>query len=117
MSRLWKDFRTNLMYWRFRHITRNRLRLRNWWMARQRKSPRSPFNGKRVASPYRERGAASYVTYRNSRRRSWIALAVIVIGLTALSTASGRWQVNGALIYALESLVVVGAIYWALRGV
>ena len=114
MSRLWKDFRTNMMYWRFRHITRNRLRLRNWWMARRRQPP---FSGSRPATGYRERGLASYVNYRHSRRRSWIALAVMVVALTALSVAGGHYAVSGAITTALGSLIVVGAVYWALRGI
>ena len=115
MKKLLRDFRTNLMYWRFRNITRNRLRLKTWW-ARRRVSPRagarSRFGG---YAPYRERGTASYV-YRGSQRRSITALLAMVILLTALTTAARYVYIVPGLAYLAGALIVVGAIYWALRG-
>jgi hypothetical protein len=108
--RLWKDFRTNMMYWRFRYITRNRLRLRQWWH-RRRSASASPV----APSPYR--GYANYrPAYRTSRRRSWIALGAMVVLLTALTVGVEQTTINPGLVYLVGTLIVVGAIYWALRG-
>jgi hypothetical protein len=109
--RLWKDFRTNMMYWRFRYVTRNRLRFRQW-LNRRRSAPRAvpSYTG------YRERGAAFRV-YRSSWQRSWAALGAMVILLTALKVGVDQTTVNPGLVYALGTLVVVGCIYGALRGV
>ena len=107
----WRDFRTNLMYWRFRHITRNRLRLRSWWQ-RRRQSPR-------LAPQYsypRARGMASYV-YRGSQRRSWTAFLGMIVALTILTYAAGQWSIPPGLVPIIGSLIICGAIYWALRGV
>jgi hypothetical protein len=103
MSRLWRDFRTNLMYWRFRHVTRNRLRLQSWIRRRQ------------PGSPVRARGTAAYV-YHRSGRKTWILLVVMVALLTLLKVAPRYVALNGSLAWGLGTLVVVGAIYWALRG-
>lgn len=102
MSRVWKDFRTNLMYWRFRHITRNRLRLQNW--ARRRGSVP-------VARP---RGSATYV-YRRSGKRTWAALLIMVALLTALQVLPQYVAVAPSLTWGLGALVVVSTTYWALR--
>jgi len=102
--KLWKDFRTNLMYWRFRNITRNRLRLQSWW-ARRRQTTRV----------YRPRGTASIV-YRHSARRTWTALLATVVALTALTLASRHLALSPTLAYLLSVCVVIGAIYWTLRG-
>ncbi|HLJ67644.1 MAG TPA: hypothetical protein VKX16_09840 [Chloroflexota bacterium] len=113
MKKLWKDFRTNLMYWRFRNITRNRLRLKAWWAKRRpvaRAVPRPHY------VPYRERGTASYV-YRGSQRRSLTALLVMVGLLTALTAVAQHTYINPGIVYAIGALVVVAAVYWALRGV
>jgi hypothetical protein len=110
MNRIWKDFRTNLMYWRFRNITRNRMRLQSWWRARRQPAP------ERAARSYRPPGGAAWV-YRRSSRSSWIALLVMVALLTAISVLAGRGYLNPSLGYALSTLVVVGALYWALRQV
>jgi hypothetical protein len=109
--RLWKDFRTNMMYWRFRYITRNRLRLRQWWH-RRRATPRAvPRYG-----GYRERGTA-YSSYRSTRQRTWIALGAMIVLLTALKVGVDQTTINPGLVYAVGTLIVVGAMYWALRGV
>lgn len=105
MSRLWKDFRTNMMYWRFRYITRNRLRFQSW-LARRRQ-PQAP-------TGYRPRASATYVTH-SSRRATWIAVGVMVVLLTLLRTYGDRF-ISPTLIWPLGTLVVVLAIYWALRG-
>ncbi len=103
MSRIWKDFRTNLMYWRFRHVTRNRLRVQSW--ARQR----------RAAPTARPRASATYV-YHRSGRRTWIALLVMVALLTLIQVLPRYVALAPSLGWGLSALVVVGAIYWALRG-
>ncbi|MGH2442276.1 MAG: hypothetical protein ACRDFX_03810 [Chloroflexota bacterium] len=114
--KLWKDFRTNLMYWRFRHITRNRLRLRSWWShqhlsGRLNRSPRTstPYAGSRW------RGTATYVQYR-SPKRTWMLLIGMVILLTLLQVWAQHTVIAPVLIYALGVLIVVGAMYTALRG-
>lgn len=109
--RLWKDLRTNMMYWRFRHITRNRLRLKQWWNRR-----RSPSRPVAVPSPYRG-VTGRYPTYGRTRQRSWMALAALVILLTALKVGVEQTVVNPGLVNALGILVIVGCMYWALRGV
>src|SRR5579884_645740 len=103
MKRLWKDFRTNLMYWRFRNITRNRLRLQSWWARRRQLSPVP------TARPYRPRGGATFV-HRRTEKRSWIALFIMVLLLTGLGVVGKYLAISGSLIYALSALVVVGAI-------
>lgn len=102
MSRIWKDFRTNLMYWRFRHITRNRLRLQTW--ARHRGSVPVP----------RPRASAAYV-YHRSGRRVWIVLLVMVALLTAIQVLPQYVALAPSLSWGLSALVVVGAVYWALH--
>ncbi len=104
MRRLWKNFQVNLMYWRFRHITRNRLRLQSWYRRQQ------------PTRSFRPRGSAAYV-YRRSGRRSWIALLAMVALLTALRVWSNHNSVSSTLVYFLSALFIVGAIYGALRGV
>ena len=103
MIRLWKNFRVNLMYWRFRHITRNRLRLQSWWNRRQ-----------MPARAYRPRGSAAYV-YRRSSRRAWIGLLIVVAVLTAITVAGRHLGLAETIIYLLNAVVVGGAIYWAIR--
>lgn len=106
MIGLWKRFRVNLMYWRFRHVTRNRLRFQAWY--RQRRRP--PSYG------YRPRGGAAHV-YRRSGKRVWIILLATVGVLTALRVLSFHVSVGGGLVYLLSALVIIAAIYWAMRGV
>jgi hypothetical protein len=106
MSRLWKDFRTNLMYWRFRHITRNRLRVQSWWNRRRQPAP----------TPYRPRASATYV-YPYTNRRSWIAFFALVILLTALTVLAKQVFINPTIVYGIGALIVVGTIYWAMRGI
>jgi hypothetical protein len=113
--KLWKDFRTNMMYWRFRHITRNRLRLKNWWARRRTSGHRSTLGAPNYSRPF-ERGLAAHV-YRSSQRRSLTAFAALVILLTALSALALRVYISPGLVYLLGSLIIVGCIYYALRGV
>lgn len=103
MSRIWKDFRTNLMYWRFRHVTRNRLRLQTW---ARRRGP---------VPVSRPRGTASAV-YRTSGRRTWIALLVMVAVLTALQALPQYVAIAPSLVWGIGALVVAATIYWLLRG-
>jgi hypothetical protein len=107
MSRLWKNFRTNFMYWRFRYITRNRLRLQSWWS--RRRSMTAP-------TGYRPRATAGRV-YRSTGRRTWIALVVLVGALTALRVWASYVFINPAILYLIGTLLVIGVIYWTLRGV
>ena len=103
MIRLWKNFRINLMYWRFRHITRNRLRLQSWWNRR-----RQP------VLAYRPRGAAAFV-YRRSTRKTWLLVLALVAVLTAITVAGHRSPLSPTLIYVLQAVVIAGAMYWAIR--
>jgi hypothetical protein len=91
------------MYWRFRYITRNRHRFQSWMRQR------------RPSTGYRPRGAAAHVS-RRSGRRTWLALIALIVLLTALSALAHRVYINPALVYAVGTLIVVGSIYWALRG-
>ena len=102
---MWKNFRTNLMYWRFRHITRNRLRLQSWYHRR-----RQP------TTVWRERGTATYV-YRRSGRRTWIILIVMVSLLTALQVLSSHAAIGSSLVWAASVLIIVLSVYWAVRGI
>jgi hypothetical protein len=111
MIRLWKRLRTNMMYWRFRYVTRNRLRMRQWWS--RHKPARRP--ARPVYSGARGRGTAAFV-YHGSARRSWTAMAALVILLTALTYLVGKTYVNPGLVYLAGTIVVVGSIYYALRG-
>lgn len=118
MSRLWKDLKTNWMYWRFRYITRNRLRLRSWWNRRRPSlgSRRSPsIRTQRPVDSYRPRGTAAFVSGRSSKR-AWALLLGMVIVLTALSAWATSTYVSPALVYGIGALVVVGTVYAALRG-
>lgn len=109
--KVWKSFRVNMMYWRFRYITRNRLRLRAWWNARRRPQRPSP-------APYRERGSALYAYSGGATRtRSWTALLAMVVLLTALTVYVRTTLIAPGLVYAVGALIVVGCAYWALRGV
>lgn len=118
MSRRWKDLKTNWMYWRFRYVTRNRLRLRAWWNHRRpslavRRSPST-----RMQSPggtYRPRGSSAFV-YGHSSKRAWGLLLGMVIALTALSAWANSTYVSPAVVYGIGSLVVVATVYAALRG-
>lgn len=120
MSRILKDLRTNFMYWRFRYITRNRLRLQSAWYKR-----RQPRPGARSFRPapgafrggvgtVRERGTAQYVV-RRAARRTWIVLLVMVALLTAVSYLGQHGYIAGSLVYPLQSLVVILSIYYSLR--
>lgn len=103
MIRLWKNFRINLMYWRFRHITRNRLRLQSWWNRRQ-----------QPARVYRPRGSAAFV-YRRSSGRAWIGLLILVSAMTAVTVIGRQLGLGGTIIYLLNITLIGGAIYWAVR--
>jgi hypothetical protein len=118
MSRRWKDLKTNWMYWRFRYITRNRLRLRSWWHHRRpslgtRGSP--SIHIQRPDDSYRPRASAAWVRGRSSKR-AWALLLGMVLALTALSAWANSTYVSPALVYAIGSLVVVATVYTALRG-
>jgi hypothetical protein len=114
--RPWKALLTNMMYWRFRYITRNRLRFRSW-LARRRQSsaPSYPGPTSRVTR-FRPRGSASF-TYSHSPARSWGALIAIVVLLTALSVLANHVVVPSFLVYGLGALIVVGILYWTLQRV
>jgi hypothetical protein len=109
--KLWKSFRVNLMYWRFRYITRNRLRLQAWWNTRRRQQT--------PAGAYRPRASAMYypVGPSSSQRHSWTAFGAMVLLLTALTTLAGQVYIAPSLVYAIGTLILVGCIYWGLRGV
>ena len=118
MSQRWKDVRTNWMYWRFRHITRNRLRLRNWWNSRSSslRARRTSLNpGQRSAAQYRPR-ATSAMVYGHSSHRAWGLLLGMVLALTALSVWANSTYVSPGVVYGIGSLVVVAAVYLGLRG-
>jgi hypothetical protein len=118
MSRVWKNLKTNWMYWRFRYITRTRLRLRAWWNHR-----RASFAGvrsrvlqiQRPGDTYRPRASAAFVSRRSSRR-VWGLLLGMVLALTALSAWANSTYVAPAVVYGIGSLVIVAAAYAALRG-
>jgi hypothetical protein len=116
MSRLWKNLRTNWMYWRFRYITRNRLRLKSWWARRRQtisvpRGPRTPYG---PGAGYRPRGGATFV-YRRSSGRAWALLLDMVLALTALRVWADSTYINPTVVYGIGALVVVGAVYLALR--
>jgi hypothetical protein len=113
--RLWKDLRTNMMYWRFRHITRNRLRLKNWWARRRPTGGRSSIGAPAYSRPF-ERGLAARV-YHGSQRRSLTAFAALIILLTALSALAHRVFISPGLVYLIGTLIIVGCVYYALRGI
>src|SRR5579884_3025958 len=113
--RWWKDLRTNFMYWRFRNITRNRLRLKNWWARNRPGVKRNPPKGVIYARPF-ERGLASRV-YGGSQRRSLTAFAGLVLGLTALSALAQHVFISPGIVYLIGTLIVIGCIYYALRGI
>jgi hypothetical protein len=115
MMRLWRDLRTNMMYWRFRHVTRNRLRLKSWWARRRPNGRRLQPGGPTYARPF-ERGLASRV-YGSSQRRSLTAFAALVILLTALSALANRVFISPGLVYLIGTLIIIGCIYYALRSV
>jgi|SRR5579875_786478 len=104
MIQLWKNFRVNLMYWRFRHITRNRLRFQAWMRQRR----QTPVTG------FRPRGSARIVRYHNSQR-TWVIFLIMVAVLTALQVAGSRSDISGTLLWGLSGLTIVAAIYAALR--
>jgi hypothetical protein len=108
MSKLWKNLRTNMMYWRFRYITRNRLRLRSWLALR--KGPRMTI----VPPRPRERAVASY-SYQHSARGTWLALLAMVLLLTGLKVLANYYYIIPSIVYAIGMLIVVGAIYLSLR--
>lgn len=104
----WKNFRTNMMYWRFRYVTRNRLRLQAWRNSRTRVQ--------RVPPAFRERGlASSYGPYRTDSRRLWVILLVMVILLTALQATAQQIVIAPGLVYGIGTLIVALAVYAALK--
>src|SRR5437660_4043607 len=105
--RWWKELRTNFMYWRFRHVTRNRLRLKSWWARTRPSGRRSRPRGIAYARPM-ERGLANRVVYRSSQRQSLIAVAGLVIGLTALTELARHVFISPGIVYLVGTLVVIG---------
>jgi hypothetical protein len=69
----------------------------------------------RPADAYRPRGSAAFV-YGRSSKRAWGLLLGMVLALTALSAWANSTYVPPAVVYGIGSLVVVGAVYVALRG-
>jgi hypothetical protein len=114
--RIWKAFRINLMYWRFRYVTRNRLRFQNWYHRRFRSGggSRTGFGGYGRAGygNWRERGTAAYV-YRSSGKRTWTILLVAMVIITAIRSSS----ISPTLAFGLSTLVLIAAAYWAMKGV
>jgi hypothetical protein len=111
--KLWKSFRVNMMYWRFRYVTRNRLRFQAWWNARRR--PRVAT----TASSVRPRASAMYYPMGSgsSQRQSWQAFGTMIVLLTALTSLAGQYYIAPTLVYAVGTLIIVGCIYWGLRGI
>lgn len=111
--KLWKSFRVNMMYWRFRYITRNRLRLQAWWNTRRRARPAGG------SSTFRPRASAMYypVGSQSSQRQSLLAFGAMILLLTALTSVAGQVYIAPSLVYAIGTLIIVGCIYWGLRGV
>jgi hypothetical protein len=105
MSHPVKRLRTNMMYWRFRYVTRNRIKLQAWWNRRRHPRP----------GAVRPRGGAAIV-YRHTARRTWIALVSMVGLLTALSVAIDQgFSINSYLAYGVKWGIIIGAVYWALQ--
>lgn len=117
MSKMWAGIREWWMYWRFRNITRNRLRLNAWWSSRRpvRSGPRSTLG----PGAYRPRASATALRYGGgtSVRRTWIVLLIMVALLTALSVWANSTVIPPALVTGIGALIVAGAAYWAMRGV
>ncbi|HEX8917512.1 MAG TPA: hypothetical protein VF898_03335 [Chloroflexota bacterium] len=108
MKRLWNRLYNNhIIYWRFRYVTRTRLRLQSWY---RRRRPGVP------TRQYRPRASASVVRYQTSRR-SWLILALMVCALTALSVIGHRTDVNHLLIYVAQVGVILASLYAAVQGV
>jgi len=103
MKGLWKKFRTNLLYWRFRYVTRNRLRLQQ--VFNRRTAP--------TAVPYRGRATALYPGARASRP-TWIAFLLMVCVLTALQVGEARALISHSLMLA-GTIIVVGAVFYYLQ--
>ena len=64
---------------------------------------------------YRPRASAMFVTPRSSKR-AWGLLLGMVLALTALSAWANSTYVSPAVVYGIGSLVVIAAVYTALRG-
>ncbi|MGI8968517.1 MAG: hypothetical protein ACR2GA_05360 [Chloroflexota bacterium] len=111
MKNIWKEFRTNTMYWRFRYVTRNRLRLRSWWLHNK---PNS--RTMRSAQQWRPRASAATPMYvqEGSVRRTWIVFLVMVACLTAIRIAGQNTSLNPTLGSIADALIIVAAIYAAL---
>lgn len=105
MNKAWRNFRTSLIYWRFRYITRNRLRFRSWISRR---------NAPQMVIVPRPRATASYV-HQHSVRRTWALLIGMTLILTALKVLASEVYIFPSLVYAVGALVVVGAVYSAVR--
>jgi hypothetical protein len=112
MSRIWKGVKVWFLYWRFRNITRNRLRLQAWYRKRQ---PMGGYRPRGISYDTRPRASAAYV-YRRSSGRSWALLLGMVVILTLLRYLGNQGELSSTLVYALSTLTVVLALYAALRG-
>lgn len=66
----------------------------------------------------RGRASAGQVQYAvGSSRRSWFALLGMVALMTVVHVAVGKGKLVGGLGGILDTLIIVGAIYYALRGI
>jgi len=108
--KLWKAFRVNMMYWRFRYVTRNRLRFQAWMNSRRRPSTPSTSFRPRASAMYYPTGSAG-------QRRSWEAFGGMIVLLTALTSIAGQIYISPSLVYAIGTLIIVLGIYVGLRGV
>jgi hypothetical protein len=53
----------------------------------------------------------------STQRHSLIAFGAMIVLLTALTSLAGQYYIAPSLVYALGTLIIVGSIYWGLRGV
>jgi hypothetical protein len=53
----------------------------------------------------------------STQRSSWLAFGAMIVLLTALTTVAGQTYILPSLEYAIGTLIIVGCIYWGLRGV
>src|SRR5436309_14205044 len=100
MNRLWRNFRTNWMYWRYRNITQRRQRLQMWMSRRGKRQP--------AARPRRERGTAvpRYNVYGRSARSSQLAFVALVLLLTALKVLADQVFISPGIVYGIVSLIL-----------
>jgi hypothetical protein len=53
----------------------------------------------------------------SSQRQSWQAFGTMIVLLTALTSLAGQYYIAPTLVYAVGTLIIVGCIYWGLRGI